>query len=79
MLTLTHQLLLVGCVQATWKKLNGYRSLLMLHVVAKQVLAFAKYPPLVKLERRHGVPVGSTYATEPSVGWLLGKPLNNRF
>lgn len=34
------------------------------YVVAREELPFTKYPPLMELERRHGVPVGKTYATE---------------
>ena len=34
------------------------------YVVTREELPFTKYPPLMELERRHGVPVGQTYATE---------------
>ena len=35
------------------------------YFVAKQEIAFAKFPAILELERRHGVTVGNTYATEP--------------
>ena len=35
------------------------------YFIAKQEMAFAKFPALLGLERRHGVSVGNTYATEP--------------
>ena len=34
------------------------------YVVAREDLPFTKYPLLIELERRHGVRVGQTYATE---------------
>lgn len=34
------------------------------YVLAKEELPFRKYPAIVELEKRHGVPLGNTYGTE---------------
>ena len=52
------------------------------YVIAKEEMPFTKYPTLVEVEKRHGVPLGSTYGTEhkcSEFACLIGETLKEEF
>lgn len=40
------------------------------YFIAREKLAFSKYPKLCKLEARHGVRVGTTYTNEVALHYI---------